>query len=325
MISDSSILCARRDDSAAGADAHPASPSPGEVEPPPMVLSFDVEEHHRIEAAAGLEIEAELREHYGGRMRDVTLWLLERLAELGHQATFFVVGQIARTDPELVRAIHEAGHELACHGWDHRPIHLMDSAGFREDVRTAKDALEQVTGDSVVGYRAPTFSLARRTAWALDILAETGFLYDSSIYPVRHDRYGVPDAPRAPFLAQGFRHEILELPPATLRIPGWSIPIGGGGYFRLFPRPLLSWCLDRSRRGRSCGATMLYFHPWEFDPDQPRLPLERLDRFRTYVGIRHSRARLAGLLAGLTTTRAADLAWDLQGRRDRLVRFRLAR
>jgi polysaccharide deacetylase family protein (PEP-CTERM system associated) len=289
-----------------------------------VVLSFDVEEHYRIEAAAGLEIAAELRERYGGRMRDVTLWLLERLAELGHRATFFVVGQIARTDPELVRAIHEAGHEVASHGWDHRRIGEMNAVSFREDVRTSKDALEQVAGVSVVGYRAPTFSLVRRTAWALDILAEAGFLYDSSIYPIHHDRYGVPDAPRGPFLAQGFRDEMLEFPPATLRIPGLNLPIGGGGYFRLFPWPVMRWALARSRRGRSCGATMLYFHPWEFDPDQPRLPLGRLDRFRTYVGIRHSRARLARLLAGLTTTRAADLARDLRGRPDRLVRFRLA-
>jgi polysaccharide deacetylase family protein (PEP-CTERM system associated) len=301
------------------------SPAPGEDDPLPVVLSFDVEEHHRIEAAAGLEVAEELREHYGGRMRDVTLWLLERLADLGHCATFFVVGQIARTDPELVRAIHEAGHELASHGWDHRPIHVMDPASFREDVRTSKDALEQAAGVSVVGYRAPTFSLVRRTAWSLDVLAEMGFLYDSSIYPIHHDRYGVPDAPRGPFLAQGFRAEILELPPATLSIPGMNLPIGGGGYFRLLPWPVMRWLLSRSRRDRSYGATMLYFHPWEFDPDQPRLPLKRLHRFRTYVGIRHGRARLARLLAGLTTTRAADLARDLRGRRDRLVRFRLAR
>jgi polysaccharide deacetylase family protein (PEP-CTERM system associated) len=301
-----------------------AFPSPGGDEPLPLVLSFDVEEHHRIEAAAGLEIAAELREHYGGRMRDVTSWLLERLAELGLRATFFVVGQIARTDSELARAIHEAGHELGSHGWDHRRIHEMDAASFREDVRTSKDALEQVSGAPVVGYRAPTFSLVRKTAWALDILAEMGFLYDSSIYPVPHDRYGVPDAPRAPFLVQGPRKEILELPPATLRIPGVNLPIGGGGYFRLFPGPLMRWLLALSRRDRSCGATMLYFHPWEFDPDQPRLPLERLGRFRTYVGIRHGRARLSGLLAGRATTRAADLARDLLGRRDRLVRFRLA-
>jgi polysaccharide deacetylase family protein (PEP-CTERM system associated) len=289
-----------------------------------VVLSFDVEEHHRIEAAAGLEVTAELREQYGERMRDVTLWLLERLAELELRATFFVVGQIARTDPRLVRAIHEAGHEVASHGWDHRRILAMDPAGFREDLRTSKDALEQIAGAPVVGYRAPTFSLVRRTAWALDILAELGFLYDSSIYPVRHDRYGVPDAPRGPFLAQGSRDEILELPPATVHLFGVNWSIGGGGYFRLLPWPFMRWLLARSRRDRSCGATMLYFHPWEFDPDQPRLPLERLDRFRTYVGIRHGRARLTRLLAGRATTRAADLARDLRGRPDCLVRFRLA-
>ena len=163
-------------------------------------------------------------------------------------------------------------------------------------MRQSKDALEQASGAAVVGYRAPTFSLVRKTAWALDVLAELGFLYDSSIYPVRHDRYGVPDAPRGPFLARGARHEILEIPPATVRIGGVNVPVGGGGYFRLLPWPLMKLALSLSRRDPQSGATVLYFHPWEFDPDQPRLPLKRLSRFRTYVGIRHSRSRLTRLL-----------------------------
>lgn len=168
--------------------------------PVPAVLSFDVEEHHRIEAAAGLHIATALKGDYRRRMSRVTHWILEQLAERGIRATFFIVGQIAEDDPKLIRSIHEAGHEVASHGWDHRRILVMDPEGFREDLLRSKEALEQACSAPVVGYRAPTFSLVRKTAWALDILAELGFRYDSSIYPVRHDRYGIPDVPRGPFL-----------------------------------------------------------------------------------------------------------------------------
>lgn len=297
------------------------SRSDGPAGPLPMVLSFDVEEHHLIEAAAGLTIEPELQERYRGRMRETTEWLLDRLAEWQVRATFFIVGRIARTEPALVRAVHDAGHEVASHSWNHRRVHTMDPAGFREDVLASKDALEQAAGAPVVGYRAPTFSIVRQTAWALDVLAELDFLYDSSIYPVLHDRYGIPEAPRGPFLARGARHEILELPPATLRVGRVNVPIGGGGYFRLLPGPLMRTALALSRRDASSGATVLYFHPWEFDPDQPRLPLGRLGRFRTYVGIRRSRDRLGRLMAGCRVTRAVDLARQLSERRDELVRF----
>jgi polysaccharide deacetylase family protein (PEP-CTERM system associated) len=171
------------------------------------------------------------------------------------------------------------------------------------------------------GYRAPTFSLVKKTAWALDVLAEAGFVYDSSIYPVRHDRYGIPDAPRGPFLARGLRHEILELPPATVRIGGLNIPIGGGGYFRLLHSSLFEWALSVSRRDPQSRATVLYFHPWEFDQEQPRLALSRLNRFRTYVGISRSRDRLSGLLSRYAFVRAIDLARSLESRTDELPRF----
>jgi polysaccharide deacetylase family protein (PEP-CTERM system associated) len=298
------------------------SSSPAVPGPMPVVLSFDVEEHHRIEAAAGLEIDSGLQGEYRERMRRVTLWILEQLAERRIRATFFIVGQVAVSHPELVRSVHEAGHEVASHGWDHRRVLAMTPAALREDVRKSKDALEQACGAVVLGYRAPTFSIVRRTAWALDILAELGLLYDSSIYPVRHDRYGVPDAPRGPFLARGAEREILELPPATLRVGGVNVPVGGGGYFRLLPSPLMRLALRLSRRDPRCVATVLYFHPWEFDPDQPRLPLGPLDRFRTYVGTRQSRQRLLGLLVGHRFLRGVDLARELDRRRERLPSFR---
>src|SRR5262245_1278977 len=209
----------------------------------PTVLSFDVEEHHLIEAAAGLAIEPALKTKCRERVAPTTHRLLDQLAGHGIRATFFVVGEIARHSPELVRAIHRAGHEVASHSWDHRRVHRLTPGQFRDDVRRSKDALEQVTGEAVVGYRAPTFSVVRQTAWALDVLAEEGMRYDSSIYPVHHDRYGVPGAPRSPFLARGVRHALLELPPMTLRLLGANLPAGGGGYFRLFPLLLLEVAL----------------------------------------------------------------------------------
>ncbi len=280
----------------------------------PAVISFDIEEHHRIESAAGLVIPESQQADYHDRMCRVTSWILERLAETEIRATFFVLGQVARKSPWLVRAIHDAGHEVASHGWDHRRLHVLTPKEFREDVRQSRDALEQACGASVLGYRAPTFSLVRKTAWAIDILAELGILYDSSIYPVHHDRYGIPDAPRSPFLAEGRRHRILELPPATARIGGMNLAIGGGGYLRLLPWAILRRALEHSRRDPETRLTMLYLHPWELDADQPRLPLRRLNRFRTYAGIRGTRGRLIKLFSGLAFVRAVDLARRLLDR-----------
>ncbi len=211
------------------------------------MLSFDVEEHYRIEAAAGLSIDPRLKAHYGDRLGPSTQWLLDQLARFDVRATFFIVGEIARHSPALVRAIHGAGHEVASHGWDHQRVLTMTPESFRADIRQSKEALEDVIGEPVRGYRAPTFSVMRQTAWALDVLAEEEMAYDSSIYPVRHDRYGVPAAPRAPFRARGERHSILELPPATLRLFGVNTPMGGGGYFRLFPLLLTEWALRQAR------------------------------------------------------------------------------
>ncbi len=287
----------------------------------PVILSFDVEEHDRIEAAAGLEIDPALKAVYRERVGPSTFWLLDRLAEKSIKATFFIVGQIARDDPEVVRAIHRGGHEVASHGWDHQRIHNHTPESFREDVRKSKDALEQVTGEAVVGYRAPTFSLVGRTAWAIEVLVESGMLYDSSVYPIRHDRYGVPGAPRSPFYANGGGREILEFPPATLRVLSMTIPVGGGGYFRLLP---LCW-MERAIRqlDRECRnpAVTLYFHPWEFDPTQPRLALPPLSKFRTYIGIGRTRGRLQTLLARHRFARAVDVARRLADRGSDLPKF----
>jgi polysaccharide deacetylase family protein (PEP-CTERM system associated) len=280
----------------------------------PIILSFDVEEHHRIEAAAGLAVPTCLQAHYRDRVDVVTRWLLDLLAERRLHATFFVLGQIADDNPDLVRAIADGNHEIASHGWDHQRLHNLTPARFRDDVRRSKDALEQASGRPVIGFRAPTFSIVPETLWALDVLVEEGYRYDSSIYPVHHDRYGIPLAPRTPFYAEGSRHRILEIPPATLHLLGVNLPVGGGGYFRLLPLFFLHWAISQTRRTAEPPVVMLYFHPWEFDVEQERLPLHGLGRFRTYVGLNRSRRRMATLLDSYHFTRAADVVQVLEER-----------
>lgn len=286
------------------------------------VASFDVEEHHRIEAAANLTVSDDCRRDYAARMDTTTRRLLDQLAAAGVKATFYVVGEIATTHPELVRVVHAAGHEVGSHSWDHRRVHRFDPNSFRDDLMRSKDALEQVTGERVYGFRAPTFSVMRETGWAIDVLAECGFEYDSSIFPVRHDRYGIPDAPRTPFVAVGAGRELLELPPLTYRVARWNLPVAGGGYFRLFPPAVMRAGLRQAGRAAGPNVAMLYFHPWEFDPDQTRLPLGRLSRWRTYVGVGKTTARLTDLLGRYPFRRAIDAVREL--RTETLPRYRVA-
>ena len=287
------------------------------------IASFDVEEHFRIEAAVGLEIAPDARTEYARRMEVSTRGLLDQLAAASVKATFYIVGEIARSHPALVRAIHDAGHEVGSHSWDHRLVSRFNADTFREDLLKSKDALEQATGSAVFGFRAPTFSISRSTPWAIDVLTECGFEYDSSIFPVRHDRYGIPDAPRGPFLAVGREREILELPPLTYRLAGFNLPVAGGGYFRLFPLGVMRAGLRQSARTPPPAAGMLYFHPWEFDPEQPRLPLKRLKRWRTYVGMGKTTARLASLLKSFSFRRAIDVVREIQTSGLNLQRFQV--
>ena len=303
--------------------ADPLGELPTQEELAQVILSFDVEEHDRIEAAAGLAVHPALKADYRRRVAPATRWLLDELAQFDAKATFYVVGETARRNKALVRDMVEAGHEVGSHSWDHQRVHNLTPASFRADVRKSKDVLEQITGRPVLGYRAPTFSVVRQTAWAIDVLAEEGFAYDSSIYPVWHDRYGVPRAPRAPFRVRGATHELLELPPVTLRLLRTNLPVGGGGYFRLLPLFFMKWGLRQVARRCEPAVAMLYFHPWEFDPDQPRLPLSRLRRFRTYVGINRTRGRLRGLLQGRRFARAIDVAKRLDASWEMLPGFDL--
>ena len=296
----------------------------GPVPPQPVVFSFDVEEHHRIEAAANLSCSEELKSTYRDRMERTTRQLLELLGEYQIRATFYIVGEIAKSHPQLVRDIANAGHEIGSHGWSHQRVLKLESKGFREDLKQSRDALAEVSGQPILGFRAPTFSIDHRTPWAIDTLAELGFVYDSSIFPVRHDRYGVPEAPRVPFLVRGKERELIELPPMTYRLFSQNLPMAGGGYFRLFPLQFIRTGLSQIARIPG-GLGMLYFHPWEFDADQPKLPLNRLSRWRTYVGISQSLQRLRSLLVQYrqNSCRAIDFVEQLRSTQQKLSRFQL--
>jgi len=258
------------------------------------MLSFDVEEYFHCEAfraAIGQQRYRQWPSRIDGQMAGV----LELLGEADVRATFFVLGKVAKSHPQLVRDILAGGHEVACHGHDHEMIARLGPLGFRQDTLAAKALLEDLTSASVLGYRAATFGLVRRTAWAIDILAELGFAYDSSVQPIRHDRYGVPDAPQQAHWAVGAGGaRILEIPPMTHRLVGLNIPLGGGGYFRLMPvavvvRVLREW----ARQGRSA---MLYLHPWEFDPGQPVVPIGTLGNIRHRVNLGRTAGKLRKLL-----------------------------
>jgi len=206
--------------------------------------------------------------------------------------------------------VHERGHELGCHGYAHRTIYSMERAEFREDLRQARRAIEDAAGVAVAGYRAPTCSVVQSTLWALDILAEEGFRYDSSIFPIHHDRYGIPTAPRFPHripLAAG--GEIVEFPMSTVRVGAQNVPFAGGGYFRLAPYPLIRAGVRRVNR-REGRPVMVYLHPWEIDPDQPRMPVRGLTRFRHYVGLARTAHKLDRLLSDFTFGPAATVLRD---------------
>ncbi|HXG02276.1 MAG TPA: XrtA system polysaccharide deacetylase [Candidatus Binatia bacterium] len=257
-------------------------------------LTFDVEEYFQVEAFRRL-VAMEDWPRLPSRVGESTRRLLDRLEARGVSATFFVVGWVADRDPALVREIARRGHELGCHGYAHRPIYAMSRAEFRDDLRRGRQAIEDASGRPVSAYRAPTCSVVESTRWALEVLADEGFRYDSSIFPIRHDRYGIPSAPRVPHrIALPGGREIVEFPMSTLRLAGQNLPFCGGGYFRLAPYELVRAGLRRLNRQGVPG--MVYLHPWEIDPAQPRLPLRGLARFRHYVNLAGTESKLVRLL-----------------------------
>jgi polysaccharide deacetylase family protein (PEP-CTERM system associated) len=263
-------------------------------------MSVDVEDYFQVEAFAG-QIQRESWDSFPRRVERNTDLALEIFASKGVSATFFMLGWVARRHPSLVRRIVEAGHELASHGTLHQRVSTLTADEFRHDVRDSRRLLEDLGGASVRGYRAPSFSIGKDTPWAFSVLAEEGFSYSSSVFPIRHDLYGMPDAPRRPFRPAG-DSGILEIPMTTIRLFGQNLPCSGGGYFRLLPYAWSRWALGQVNSGEGRPG-VFYFHPWELDPGQPAQPgISWKSRFRHYTNLARMEARLRALVS--------DFRWD---------------
>jgi len=230
------------------------------------------------------------------RVERSTHTILDRMAQGGVKGTFFVLGWVADKYPQIVRAIHSEGHEVACHGYSHRLVYEQTPDEFRGETRRAKAILEQSAGCQVISYRAASYSITKQSVWALQILAEEGFENDSSIFPIVHDRYGIPSALRCPTvldLEGGF--SLTEFPMSTLNRYGLNIPISGGGYFRLFPYSVTRAAIRRLNQVDNLPL-VFYLHPWEFDPEQPRQPVGRVSRFRHYLNLHKTEPRFVRLI-----------------------------
>jgi len=269
-------------------------------------LSIDLEEYYH-----GMEFEAALGPNRDRFLPSRVEWSTNRVLDLlernGVHATFFVVGKVAEAHPDLVRRVAAGGHEVACHGYAHELVSRQHPTAFREDVRRAKAVVEDLGGQAVLGYRAPNYSIGAAESWAWEVLLEEGFAYDSSVYPIRHDRYGDPRAPR-------FHHEVLrrgvgnliEFPIGTLRLGGINWPAGGGGYFRLLPTIFFEIAFAHVNR-REGRALMFYFHPWELDPHQPRPPMPAAHRLRHYVNLTRYERKIERLVRVVPFAPAQDV------------------
>jgi polysaccharide deacetylase family protein (PEP-CTERM system associated) len=258
-------------------------------------LTIDVEDYFHVQAFAGVISPTDWC-HYPMRVENNTYRLLELLERRCIHATFFILGWVAERCPGLVRDIFNCGHEIGSHGYSHQMISRGDQESFRGDISRAKSILEDQIGSKVKCYRAPSYSITSNTLWALQILGELGFEYDSSIFPVRHDYYGIPDAPRFPhyrFLRDGGR--LLEFPPSTLRAYGINLPVAGGGYLRLLPYGVTAWAIRRINE-KEAQPALVYLHPWEIDPEQPRVAAPWRSRVRHYQNLRSTEKKLRRLL-----------------------------
>ena len=272
---------------------------------PLNAMSVDVEEYFHasaLDAVAPREDWTRLP----SRVVPTTQALLELFASRDVRATFFVLGWVADRYPTLVRDIAAAGHEIASHGYWHQIVYTLAPDDFREDVRRSRATLEDLSGQAVLGYRAPSFSITRQSLWALDVLLEEGYRYDASIVPVRHDRYGIPDAPRHTYTLERPGGTLVEVPPSTIRIAGQNLAVAGGGYFRLLPYGWTRAGLARLTR-RERRPAIFYLHPWEIDTDQPRLPVGLATRLRHYGNLGRTAGRLARLLDEFRFGAVADV------------------
>jgi polysaccharide deacetylase family protein (PEP-CTERM system associated) len=277
------------------------------VSPDPIVnaMSVDVEDYFHVSLMAPV-LPRTAWEGMERRVEGSTERLLALFDRAGVRATFFVLGWVAERHPGLVRRIAALGHEVASHGYGHELVYDLSPARFRDDVRRTRALLEDLSGTAVDGYRAPGFSVTSRSLWALDILIEEGYRYDASIFPIIHDRYGIPEAPRHPHVLPRPAGPVFEVPASTVRIGGVNLPVAGGGYFRLLPYAWTRWGIRRVNR-RERKPVVFYLHPWELDPGQPRLPLRGFSAYRHYHNLARTEQRLGRLLREFRFARVRDV------------------
>jgi polysaccharide deacetylase family protein (PEP-CTERM system associated) len=283
-------------------------------------MTVDVEDYFHVQALSGA-IRRDQWDEMPYRADQSTRRLLQLFADRGVKATFFVLGWVAHKDPGLVREIAAAGHEIACHGWSHRLVYDQTVDDFRSETIASKALLEDLIGHEVSGYRAASYSITGRSLWALDVLIEAGFQYDSSIFPVRHDTYGIPgSSPHPGPVSAPSGKQILEFPLSTVDLLGTRLPIAGGGYFRLLPYMFTEAGL-RSVNVRQRQPFVFYLHPWEIDPGQPRINCGWLSRFRHYTNLDVCETRLARLLDKFHFTTMREVLGDalIEGRSHRVV------
>lgn len=257
-------------------------------------MSIDVEDYFHVSVFDGI-VPRSTWSDMESRVCRNTERLLDIFDEFKVRSTFFVLGWVAERHRHLVREIAARGHELASHGYAHRLIYDQTEGAFREDVRRAKAIIEDAGGCAVGGYRAPSYSITSRSLWALDVLIEEGYWYDSSIFPIRHDRYGIPVSPREPFCIQRRGGPLMEVPGSTVRVGPLNLPVGGGGYFRILPYGWTRWGIAHLNQVEN-RAAVFYLHPWEIDPEQPRLHAGWLGRVRHYRNLAETETRLRSLL-----------------------------
>ncbi len=266
-------------------------------------LSIDLEEFFQIQALSGVISTQDWNSIPSG-VEEGTGIILDLLQERAIKATFFCLGWVASRHKELIRKISSHGHEIACHGLMHRPITELSPMIFREYTAQARDILEDITGVKVLGYRAPTYSITSNTLWALNVLEDLGFKYDSSIFPIYHDNYGIPGAPRFPYRIETMR--LVEFPISTARVLGHNLPVSGGGYFRILP--YIITCNGLRSINKEGKPFIFYVHPWEFMPGTPRISgLSALSRFRTYTGLSKTLERFRRLIDDFDFTTARDV------------------
>jgi len=278
-------------------------------------LTIDLEDYYHVSAFQN-QMRQEDWQSRPSRVTQSTEWLLDWLDEANCGATFFTLGWVAERHPELVRVVADRGHEIGCHSLRHRTVYEMQPTEFREDTDRAKKLLEDITGKPVLGYRAPSFSITEKAFWAFEVLCELGFLYDSSMFPVRHPNYGTASASRRPFRIETAAGPLVEFPMSTLEIAGLRSPFGGGAYFRVLPYWYTRWGIRYLNRSETMPVCV-YLHPWELDPEQPHMSGDLTARLRHYFGLSRTPGKFRRLLHDFQFVPLRELSlaeWGIQPR-----------